>query len=200
MTQAKPVFRPAQVTLKLSFDAGQNGSELKHVLVRDTEGTPDPNPTEGVHADSLYFAPGEQLSVQVRCSGSRESQFDSFQIIDSVFITRPQVVQRGPNLKTKYAAPSPFQQAIGACYPMALDFFAVDENAGLEPVHGKERVVTQYWKRTLDIALTPGLWNLSFALTVRITRGPGSVDEVRVFSFDPETEVGGSGTLGRAGP
>lgn len=195
MTHTKILEQQAQVTLKLSFDADQNGRELAYVLVRDTPGTPDPNPTHGPYADSLYFAPGEQLSVQVTCSGARAKRFDSFQIIDCVFITRPQVVQRGRDLQTKYAAPSPFQQAIGACYPMALDFYAVPDNGGIEPIHTDERIVTQYWKRTLDIGLTPGLWSLSFAMTVRITRGLGSVDEVRVFSFDPEAEVGGPGTI-----
>ncbi|MES2317592.1 MAG: hypothetical protein V4631_08870 [Pseudomonadota bacterium] len=187
------------VTLKLSFDADQNGSELVHSLVADNPGTPDPNPTHGPYADSLYFAPGEQVSVQITCSGSRAKRFDSFQIIDCVFITRPQVVQRGRDLPTRYAAPSPFLQAIGACFPMALDFYAVADNSGsgIEPIHTDERIVTQYWKRTLDIGLTPGLWSLSFAMTVRITRGLGSVDEIRVFSFDPEAEVGGAGTVKR---
>ncbi len=197
MTHPLPPLPRTHVTLKLSFDADQNGSELHHVLVRSNGTTPDPEPTEGPHADSLYFAPGEQMSVQVTCTGARENGFDSFQIVDSVFITRPQVVQRGRGLPTKYSAPSPFLQAVGACYPMALDFYAIAEGGGIEPPHNKERKVTQYWKRTLDIGLTPGLWDLSFAITVRITRGVGSVDEVRVFSFDPETEVGGSGTVKR---
>lgn len=195
MTRPNTIMPRAKVTLRLSFDADQNGSALAHVLMRDNPDTPDPNPTQGKHADSMYFAPGEQLSVQVTCSGSRENLFDSFQIIDCAFVTLPQVVQRGIGVITQYAAPSPFQQAIGACYPMALDFHAVDEGAGIEPERWTERVVTQYWKRTLDIALTPGLWNLSLAMTVRITRGAGAVNEVRVFSFDPETEVGGSGTI-----
>ena len=195
MTHPRMLEPQAQVTLKLSFDADQNGSGLAHALVRDGSGTPDPNPTHGKYADSLYFAPGEQLSVQVTGSGARKLGFDSFQIIDCVFITRPQVVQRGSDLPTKYAAPSPFQQGIGACYPMALDFYAVPGNSGIEPIHTDERIVTQYWKRTLDIGLTPGLWSLSFSMTVRITRGLGAVDEVRVFSFDPEAEVGGPGTI-----
>jgi hypothetical protein len=187
----------SQVTLELHFDADQEGSDLSHELRRDTPNGTDPNPETGPHADSLYFAAGEQLGLQITGHGAAGgdvppgTQFVSFQVIDCVITTRPQVIQRGIGLTTKYAVPSPFQQAVGACYPVALDFSA--SASGLDP--DNERTVTQTWKRTLDIGVTPGLWELSLVLTVRIVRGPGSVEELRVLSFDPETEVGGNGTL-----
>lgn len=191
MTQPLKLTPPSQVILQLTFDADQDGSDLSHFVVRGSPTTPDPNPTQGRHADSLYFAPGEQVLVQVIGSGSKGSSFDSFQVIDCAIITRPQVVQRGIGLATKYAAPSPFLQAVGASYPLELDFYA-----SVNPLEsGGERVVVQNWKHALDVALTPGMWDLSLVLTVRITRGPGSVDEVRVLSFDPETEVGSTGTV-----
>jgi hypothetical protein len=197
MTHQATLTPISQVMLEVHFDADQNGSDLSHTLSRVSPGAPDPEPASGVHADSLYFAPGEQLSLKVTGRGSAgpdvraDSKFVSFQVIDCVITTRPQVIQRGAGLATKYAAPSPFQQAIGACYALALDFSA--SLSGLSP--DDERKVTQTWKRTLDIGITPGLWELSLVMTVRITRGPGSVDELRVLSFDPETEVGGNGGL-----
>jgi hypothetical protein len=197
MTHQPTLVPISQVVLDVYFDADQNGSDLSHTLRRVTPGAPDPEPVSGTHADSLYFAPGEQLSFQVTGRGSVDAgvpgdgKFVSFQVIDCVITTRPQVIQRGGGLPTKYAAPSPFQQAIGACYPLELDFSA--SVSGL--LNEGERKVTQRWKRTLDIGITPGLWELSLVMTVRITRGPGSVDELRVLSFDPEAEVGGNGTL-----
>lgn len=191
MTQDLKLTPPSQAILRLSFGADQDGSDLSHVVVRDAPTTPNPNPDVGVHADSLYFSPGEQVRVQVIGRAQKGSSFDSFQIIDCVIITRPQVVQRGVGLATKYAAPSPFLQAVGASYSLALDFHAF-----INPLDKDgERVVVQNWKHTLDVGLTPGMWELSLLLTVRITRGPGSVDEVRVLSFDPETEVGSIGTV-----
>lgn len=197
MTEQPTQTPLSRVLLELHFDADQNGSDLSHSLRRITPGAPDPEPSTGVHADSMYFAPGEQVSLRVTGHGSAgtgvpaDRKFVSFQVIDCVIITRPQVVQRGEGVPTMYAPPSPFQQAVGACYPLELDFSP--SLNGLS--HAGERTVTQTWKRTLDVAITPGLWELSLVMTVRITRGPGSVTELRVLSFDPETEVGGNGTI-----
>lgn len=183
---------PDQVQLRVWFDVDQQGEQLGYDLVRENPITPNPQPGHGPNADSMYFAAGEQVSLQVTCSG-KAGDFDAFQIIDCVIVTRPQLVQLGAGLPTRYAAPSPFLQAIGACYPMALDF-----QASVDLAHQKEtgeRVVVQDWKRTLDIGWTPGRWDLSFSMTVRITRGGGTIDEVRVLGFDPESEVGGTGTI-----
>lgn len=197
MTDPLSTPQNSQVILELHFDVDQEGSDLGHELQRGSPNGGNPNPDTGPHADSLYFATGEQLALKIVGHGTAaegvapESRFVSFQVIDCVITTRPQVIQRGLGLTTKYAVPSPFQQAVGACYPLALDFSV--SASGLVPEG--ERTVIQTWKRTLDIGVTPGLWELSLVLTVRIVRGVGSVEELRVFSFDPETEVGGNGTL-----
>ncbi|MGK5027526.1 hypothetical protein [Janthinobacterium sp. RB2R34] len=195
MNQHITLTPPAQSLLHLSFDADQRGSGLGHTLTRISSTTPDPTPRVGVHADGLYFAPGEQLLLRVTASGAAEKNnadaFDSFQIIDCVIITRPQVIQRGAGLASKYSPPSPFLQAIGSCYPLQLDF-----RATVNPLtHDNVRIVSQDWKGSLDIGVSPGMWDLSLVLTVRITRGPGAISEVRVFWFDPETEVGSTGTM-----
>lgn len=193
--------QPTKAMLHLHFDVDQTTSSLSHKVVRASNSTPDPNHTTGRHADSLYFAPGETLGIKVigyGKVGTRDpsEDFVSFQVVDCAFFTRPGVIQCGQGLDTVYAVPSPFQQALGACYPLALDFTPA---AGGILTNG-ERVVAQTWKRTLDIGLTPGVWRLSLVLTIRITRGPGIMDELRVLSFDPETEVGGNGTLSAPPP
>ncbi|MES2757702.1 MAG: hypothetical protein V4693_10040 [Pseudomonadota bacterium] len=185
---------PALVLLKISFDADQQSEELNYIALRETAPTPDPQPAQGGHADSLYFAPGEQVAIQIICSGGTENGFASFQIVDCAILTRPQVVQRAPGMRTQFASPSPFLQAIGAWCPLALDFQATIEESATGSL-----VVAQQWKRTLDVGYSAGFWDLSFVMTVRITRGAGAVDEVRVFSFDPECEVGTTGTLKERG-
>lgn len=182
------------VLLRISFDADQESEELNYVTLRKTPPTPNPQPNQGGHADSLYLAAGEQLGIQIVCSSAMQHGFASFQIVDCAILTRPQVVQRGPGVKTQFASPSPFLQAIGAWCPLALDF-----QASVEESANGALVVTQQWKRTLDVGYSGGFWDLSFVMTVRITRGAGAVDEVRVFSFDPECEVGTTGTLKEGG-
>jgi len=53
------------------------------------------------------------------------------------------------------------------------------------------RRIRQEWKHNLDVGHANGRWELSFVMTVRITRGEGEQPELRVFSFDPESSVGG---------
>lgn len=193
MTHPISLTPPAQVLLQLSFDADQHGNALNHYFTPVSSTTPQPTPVEGAHAASLYFAPGEQLLMRITASGASTgaNAFQSFQVIDCVIVTRPQVIQRGQGLDTLYAPPSPFLQAVGSCYPMALDFYATVNP--LTP--GGERVVNQTWKGSLDVGVSPGIWDFSLVLTVRITRGVGAVSDVRVFWFDPEMEVGSTGTL-----
>lgn len=199
VTQFSPVNEDSQVILEVMFDVDQVSTDLDHTLARITPGAPDPQPVTGAHADSLYFAPGEQMCLKVTGNGrigegvAADDAFVSFQIVDCAIITRPRVVQLAAGLPTRYAAPSPFQQAGAAVYPMALDF--APTFIDMEP--DGVRSVTQHWKRTLDVGLAPGLWDLSLVLTIRVMRGAGAVDQLRVYSFDPETEVGGNGTLKR---
>jgi hypothetical protein len=195
MSHVLNAVQATKAMLYLHFDVDQTTSSLSYELVRDSSNAPDPQPKTGPHADSLSFVPGEALGIEIAGYGpihatDPSQDFVSFQVVDCAIVTRPQVIQCGQGLDTAYAVPSPFQQALGACYPLALDFSA--SASGLET---GRRAVTQTWKRTLDIGLTPGIWKLSMVLTVRITRGVGIMDEVRVLSFDPETEVGGNGTM-----
>jgi len=186
---------PARLILEVRFDVDQQSDQLSYRLLPDPlfPPEPDPNPRRGGYANALYFKAGEQVTIRVVGGGDKVDKnpgFVSFQIVDCTIITKPQVVRRDKNVRTEYAPPSPFSQALSASYPLALDFsthVTVDDEKYFE--------LTQNWKQTLDVAYSPGLWELSMVLTVRIIRGVGEVDEVRVFSFDPEAEVGGQGTM-----
>lgn len=185
-----PQPAPTQMLLKINFDADQESAQLDYSLVPVGAPTPSPRPDHGPGAGSIYFSPGEELGLQVTCSGDDDKNFVSFQIVDCAFVTLPQMVQRGVGLKTRFASPSPFLQARGAVHPLPLDFHAT-----INPLTAKRRVITMHWKHTLNVGYSPGFWELSFIMTVRILRGLGAVEEVRVLSFDPESEVGTAGTL-----
>jgi hypothetical protein len=169
------------VVLTIGFDADQTSDQLASDFGSTDGGRPIHN--TGLFKGEIQFLEGETLHLRVIGSG-RPGSFRSFQIVDCCLITRPMVVSAGYGMPTRYAPPSPFTQAVGASYQVPLDFSS--ELTQEEPV----RIVTQQWKRTLDVGNTPGRWDLSLVLTVRIFRGPNQPDDVRVFSFDPETEVG----------
>ncbi|SEN77128.1 hypothetical protein SAMN05428959_10346 [Duganella sp. CF517] len=190
----KPIkpTQPGRAVLEVTFDADQDSTELDPVLRRDPPiEQDDSNPARGKHADSLYFIAGDELALRVIGGGDRtgKSGFVAFQIVDCAIITRPKVARRDADVRTLYFPPSLFTQATGASYQLALDFAPkVSQN-------DKDYLqITQDWKPTLNVGFSPGMWELSFTMTVRIARGLGEIDEIRVFTFDPETEVGGPGT------
>lgn len=186
---------PARLVLEVGFDVDQQTDQLAYRLRPDQmfPPQPSPNPRRGGYANSLYFNAGDQVAVQVAGGADKvhgKPGFVSFQIVDCTIITQPQVVRRDTGVRTEYAPPSPFSQSLGACIRLPLDFtthVTVNSDDYFE--------LTQNSKSTLDVAYSPGLWELSMVLTVRIVRGLGEADELRVFSFDPEAEVGSIGTM-----
>src|SRR5471032_687794 len=123
----------------------------------------------------------------------KDSGFTSFQIVDCCIITVPQLTQIGPKVPTIYSPPSPFLQSVGATYHLPLDF-EIQKLLG-EPADPPMRHIRQEWKHNLDVGYAAGRWELSFVITVRIMRGEDVQPELRVFSFDPESSVGGESTL-----
>ncbi|MBB5610681.1 MULTISPECIES: hypothetical protein [unclassified Janthinobacterium] len=188
-----PLPAPNQLLLKISFDADQGSSQLDYELspVLHAHSEPELGQGLGTGSGSIYFSPGEEVGLQIICSGDSDNHFQSFQIVDCTFITQPQVVQRGTGLKTWFAAPSPFLQARSAVHSLPLEFRASVVDNG----ESNRRAVIMDWKNTLNIGYNPGFWAMSFVMTVRIMRTAGMVEEVRVLSFDPESEVGNTGTM-----
>jgi len=181
MTYEKPWMK-----LSVHFDADQTTNQLDYAFT-SCDGSADPR--HGEYMGGVHFHQGQHVYVEVNCCGSKKSGFTSFQIVDCCLISVPQLTQIGPDVPTRYSPPSPFLQAIGATYPLQLDF--VSELLPQDPNLPDLRRIRQEWKHTLDVGHTKGRWELSFVLTVRILRGEQGVPELRVFSFDPETSVGG---------
>jgi hypothetical protein len=174
------------VTLTVGFDIDQVTDALAyHFHSRDHA---HPNPLTGLFAGEIYFCTGEIFHLRVKGGGAIDG-FSSFQVVDCCIVTRPRVIVAGPDVTTRHAAPSPFLQVLGACYQFPLDFSS-DVKDDQEQQY---RVITQHWKRTLDVSHSHGQWDLSFTLTVRIQRGPLLEPEIRVFYFDPEGQVGPGG-------
>lgn len=187
--------QPYKVRLKIHFDVDQESEKLEFKLheIRASD-IPDPNPRRGGHADSLYFVTGDEMHLRITGGGSRDrakgTGFQSFQIVDCAIITRPQVALRSPGVRTQWSPPSPFTQSTGASYQLPIDFapHVVDDEEDY-------LAIAQDWKQTLNVGFNHGMWELAFTMTVRIARGGGQIDQVRVLTFDPEAEVGGTGTI-----
>ena len=175
--------QPQDVYLTVAFDADQVSDQLVHKFT-SPDGSVPVHPS-GLYEAEIYFCEGEVFHLRV-LGGGRQDRFTSFQIVDCCLLTLPRVVSAGGNATVRYAPPSPFLQPVGASYQMALDFTtsAVDD-------HDKRyRLVTQEWKRTLNVGTAHGRWELSLTVTVRIFRGDQLQPDIRVFSFDPEGQVG----------
>lgn len=193
---SKDPVEPSKVLLKISFDVDQETDQL-HFTLREIKlptDIPDPNPSRGGHADSLFFVTGDEMHLHIIGGGKRNKAegtgFQSFQIVDCAIITRPQVSLRYPGMQTQWSPPSPFTRCAGASYQLPIDFAprVVDDEEDY-------LAISQHWKPTLNVGFSHGMWELSFTMTVRISRGGGQIDQIRVLMFDPEAEVGGTGTI-----
>ncbi|MFS2138029.1 hypothetical protein [Duganella sp. Dugasp56] len=173
------------VMLTVGFDADQISDQLVYRYT-STDGAQPVHPT-GLFEAEIYFGVGEVFHLTVIGSGRTDS-FTSFQIVDCCLITIPKVAyartETGRPPVTRYAAPSPFLQAPGATQHLAMDYSSEVED------QDQLRLITQHWKHTLNVGDAYGRWKMSLVLTVRIFRGAELMPDIRVFSFDPEGEVG----------
>jgi hypothetical protein len=172
-----------EVLLKVSFDANQTSDAL------DWEFLPNSRPAKGDHAGGILFQPGEMLHVEIDGLGSHTSGYRGFEVVDCCLLTNPQIIQIGAKLPLKYAAPSPFCGIDRAVYVLPNKFEVVSCNEP-HPSRPHAHRVKQVWQGELEVAKPQGRWELSFIVTVRLDFGDVRPAELRVFSFDPEGEVG----------
>ncbi|MBV6320926.1 hypothetical protein [Duganella violaceipulchra] len=180
-----------RVKLIVRFDVNQLSSLLHYKLERERPphgrgDEPDPEPRDGAYADSLHFNPGERLSLELVAYG--DNNVLRVDVTDACFVTKPKVMVRSAQFSTRFSPPSMFGTG-RAIQPLALDFSGATEPYGTD----RSKTVLR-WNDTLDIVDT-GIWEVSFVLTVAIVRGDDILPELRVFSFDPESEVGGPSTI-----
>ena len=138
----------------------------------------------------ITFSTGQEFRIAIVASDKDKTDFESLEVIDCCMITRPNVLSCGPDARTYYGPPSlfidPDGEQLGALYRIDPSAFSV-LSTGLEPEKGRR--VTLLWDGHLKVGPYNGLWEISFYVTVRIRRTDGT-DQLRVFYFDPEGEIG----------
>lgn len=177
---------PLRALLTVRFDVDQISPQLNYKLDRLLENSNGvvvpPEPQEGVYAGCLYFYRGEQVLLRVVATGTAD--FTGFDVVECCMVTEPQIIQCGPTVPTVYSAPSMFVKEAGAVYVVKGHY-----SSSTEPLTDGRHMVIRDWDGQAKVTSEDGRWELSFYLTVRISRA-GVRDELRVFSFDPETQVG----------
>lgn len=170
--------------LETKFDVDQVSDNLAWRFVRrDGQGSPD----KGKEAGSINLTVGEAFHVRVKAVS--KNRIEGFEVINFCLVSRPYIYQCGPGVVTEYAPPSQFAadkpgEIRGACTNLPADEFVRGAVDATERYHAIE----QDWTGHLTVGEFQGRWELSVILTVKILRQDGSCS-VRVFSFDPETDV-----------
>ena len=174
MTEENPPSIPVNVpALIVSFDAEQIGDQLSWGVI---DGLQDIWQCYGKHAGSVYFETGCDLTVVLQGYGDK-SNFLGFEVLDATIVSTP----RSYDPPTSTA--SPFKGGRGATRVRDFAYFdaAPDSRAN--------RMYMLAFSTSLKVAGTPGAWKLSMVLTVCI-HYKDSNSETRVFTFDPEAQVG----------
>lgn len=180
------------MTLTARFDVNQINDGIDWVfadLVSAIETVQ--SPVEAQWNRDIQFSAGQEFKIAITASDKDKTEFDSLEVVDCCLITRPHILSCGPNQRTRYAPPSLFasssSQQFGALYRIEPSAFTV-HSSGIDPEKGKR--ITLLWDGHLTVGPYNGLWELSFYLTVRIKRIGDESEQLRVFYFDPETEIG----------
>jgi hypothetical protein len=168
--------------IKVSFDTDQISSYLIW-NVSEVQGTRNPYSTYGRHAGAIHFSKGEPIFIQVTAFGVPEV-FDSMNVLDAMIYTVPHTDG------DRHSAPSPFSP-VRATTPVGEW-----EPAEVSRIDRKRKLMTQTSLTPLMVVEEDGRWAFSLILTMEIVRrmpDGGKRGEIRVFTFDPEIQVG-SGT------
>lgn len=169
---------PTDPILHVSFDVDQIGSRM---LWNVDAGARDFLLRWGPHAGSLHFPdPPYSLWVQAKAYANPQT-FVSVEVVDATLISVPRIYQPSTPVA------SPFELHSGCTRVPSM---RVTETIGIEPISGRSLTRLQSTK-PLTVATSSGGWMLSMVLTVTIRRNsPARPQETRVFTFDPEAEVG----------
>ncbi|WP_312487388.1 hypothetical protein [Massilia timonae] len=180
------------MTLTARFDVNQIDDGVNWVFA-DLDSAIEAlhSPIEAQWNRDIQFSAGQEFKIAITASDKDKTGFESLEVVDCCLITRPHILSCGPNQRTRYAPPSLFasssSQQLGALYRIEPSAFTV-HSSGIDPAKGKR--ITLLWDGNLTVGPYNGLWELSFYLTVRIKRSGDETEQLRVFYFDPETEIG----------
>lgn len=182
----------ALMTLTARFDVNQIDDGINWVFADlDSTISEEPSPIEAQWNRDIEFSAGQEFRIAITSTDKDKTGFEALEIVDCCLITRPRILSCGPGQRTHYGPPSLFasssSEQLGAVYQIAPSAFTV-HSSGIDPQKGKR--ITLLWDGHLTVGPYNGFWDLSFYVTVRIKRADGQADQLRVFYFDPEGEVG----------
>lgn len=180
------------MTLTARFDVNQIDDGIDWLFADIESGMNSDRSTAEVQWNrDVAFSAGQEFRIAITASDRDLTGFESLEVIDCCLITRPQILSCGRGQRTHYAPPSLFVSSssseLGALYRIEPSAFTV-HSSGIGPDKGKR--ITLLWDGQLKVGPYNGRWELSFYVTVRIKRAGDQSEQLRVFYFDPETEVG----------
>lgn len=164
--------------LRVTYDTDQQGGALLWRV--DSSSGRNLLVTSGPYAGALHFEPGDQIYVDVRGSG-RLKTFVSGRILAAHLVTMPHT---GAG---KFSAPSPFSDSTAVVELTDWNKPQMIDDVGLDT-----RYCLQQTTLPLPVVQKSGRWELSFVLSVALVllEDGEQREYIRVFSFDPESEVG----------
>jgi hypothetical protein len=167
----------AAITLTVDFDIHQISQRLNWAF--EAPDQPPIPPGTGMNTGLIPFKQGDTMTLVVQGNSIDPGlpQLESLEIVDAYFITSPILYSKRahPLQAGEYPAPSPFQ----------------GRNAVISVGGGVASGTPSQMTWQADGALecrNLGRWEASLILTAKITTADGVMH--RVFSFDPECEVG----------
>lgn len=180
------------MTLTARFDVNQIDDGIDWVFADlDLAINEERPPAEVQWNRDIQFSAGQEFRIAITASDKDKTGFESLEIVDCFLVTRPHILSCGPGERTHYAPPSLFASSsssqLGALYRIEPNAFSV-HSTGTDSKKGMR--ITLLWDGQLTVGPYNGLWELSFYLTVRIKRAGDIAEQLRVFYFDPETEIG----------
>jgi len=171
--------------LMVSFDICQESEKLNWTFL-DSEHQPVEK-SKGVETGLFVFEAGETMRLNVVANSYLE-ELVGVHIIDCHLINRPIMYSKRvtPHVAGEYPYPSPF---FDPAEP--LNGQGATSSFGHGEAQGSRMKMT--WDSDVELIYrNKGRWQMSFIMTVAIERANGL--EYRVFSFDPEAQVG-SGSI-----
>jgi hypothetical protein len=171
----------AAICLMVSFDINQESEKLNWSFL-DAERRPIPKDT-GLETGLFVFKAGDTFELNV-VAKSYDNELSNVHIIDCHLITRPILHSKRvqPQIAGEYPYPSPFFDP-----DTYLEGQGATASFGNGAASGSPAVMS--WDSPQQLTCrNEGRWQTSFIMTVAIETGSGL--EYRVFSFDPETQVG----------
>jgi hypothetical protein len=177
---------PKKITLVISFATAQE-SDRPDWVFEDAEGNKLPI---GKDKDTGIFCLGSDWEVGLRVE-TNDPEHVEFDVLNCHLITKPKLfsVRANAAYAGRYPYPSPFfdpeSNLVGQ--GAAVDFGSGQSQAGAQ---GKP----QWTSIATYPCINEGSWDMRFVMTVALYVPGTEYPQYRVFTFDPETQVG-AGTL-----